>query len=139
MQLCDNVPVPPPTKGSPMSAPVVLILNGSDPLRAAMGLHLAVGGYTVRTAGTAAEAAAAIDRAPADVAIVEHLKSGLDATDLLRRLARTRAVPVVLITESAAVRHLPQDALPAVAEVLVRNRFTLPELDRAVAKAVRRP
>lgn len=147
MPLCDDAPAPRNAPAghvrapdrSPAPAPVVLLLNGSDPLRAAMGLQLTLWGYVVKTAATTAEALALISRGGVDAAIAEHLVYGLNATDLLRGLSRAGTVPVILITESAAVRLLPQDTLPAVAEVLVRNRFSLTELGRALAKIVRRP
>lgn len=117
----------------------ILLFEESVTLRKAISGHLASAGFSVIPAGSLAEAAAALEGARIAVAIVGHTAAGSDASELLRRLSATGKVPAILITDSPAVRQLSQDVLPAITEVLVRNRFSLAELDRVVAKTMGRP
>ena len=122
-----------------LRSPTVLILLDSAAQRNAIGAHLSSKGYAVVAARTEPEAVAALDRGEVDVAIAGHTPRGAsDVVGLLRRASSTGEAPVILITDSAAVRALPQDALPAVVEVFVRGRFSIAELDRAVSRVVRK-
>jgi DNA-binding response OmpR family regulator len=126
--------------GWTMNPPSVLTLLESAALRKAIGVHLSSEGYVVTEAQTVPAVVAVLDRRRVDIVIVGYATQGdADVVDLLRRLSATNEAPVILITDSAAVRQLPTDALPAVAEVFVRGRFSIAELKRFVAHAVTKP
>lgn len=76
-----------------------LVLVDDEPdLAEAFADYLSALGHEVRTASSAAECDALLDRDPADLVVLDVNMPGESGLDYLRRLRETRAMPVLVLT-----------------------------------------
>jgi chemosensory pili system protein ChpA (sensor histidine kinase/response regulator) len=95
------------------SAPVVMVVDDSLTVRKITARLLEREGYRVLTAKDGLDALAQIGEALPDVMLVDIEMPRMDGFDLVRNLrvdARTRALPVIMISSRTAERHRSQAA-----------------------------
>ena len=80
-------------------AATVLVVDDDGSLRLLCRVHLELDGFTVREAGTVAEAERAVAEERPDVVLLDVHLQGDDTRELLERL-RAAGIPVALVTGS---------------------------------------
>ena len=122
----------------------VLVVDDDGGLRDLLARYLRENGYRVSTAGSAAEALAALGGLVFDLIVLDVMMPGESGVALTRRLRRSNTVPILLLTamaepedritglESGADDYLtkpfePRELLLRVATILRRSRPPLPD------------
>ena len=122
----------------------VLVVDDDDGLRDLLARYLRENGYRVSTAGSAAEALAALAGLVFDLIVLDVMMPGESGVALTRRLRRSNTVPILLLTamaepedriaglESGADDYLtkpfePRELLLRIATILRRARPPLPD------------
>lgn len=125
----------------------VLVVDDDDGLRDLLARYLRENGYRVSTAGSAAEALAALAGLVFDLIVLDVMMPGESGVALTRRLRRSNTVPILLLTamaepedriaglESGADDYLtkpfePRELLLRIATILRRARPPLPDYVR---------
>jgi DNA-binding NtrC family response regulator len=122
-------PPEPATRSS--SGPTVLLVDDHVDFRDSLGLLVAREGFTVREAGSLAEARRELDRAPADVVIVDLTLPDGNGIELLTTVAEEGARPeFIVVTGNATV-----DSAVAAMREGVLDYLTKP-IDHARLKAI---
>lgn len=126
----------------------VLLVEDDRELRALMQGSLALEGFTVRSAASLAEALALLAHDPPDLAIVDLGLPDGDGAELVARVRRTSAMPIVIVSarhiEAQKVALLDAGADDyltkpfGVAELLARVRVALRHRGTALSPAVAR-
>lgn len=78
--------------------PRILIVDDARDIREPLGQYLRRSGFRIRLAADAAEARRALDDEPVHLAILDVMMPGEDGLSLCRDLARSRRLPVILLT-----------------------------------------
>lgn len=130
--------------GKPRDSAHVLVVDDDGGLRDLLARYLRENGYRVSTAGSAAEALAALGGLVFDLIVLDVMMPGESGVALTRRLRRSNTVPILLLTamaepedritglESGADDYLtkpfePRELLLRVATILRRSRPPLPD------------
>jgi DNA-binding response OmpR family regulator len=85
--------------------PTALVVDDDASLRMLCRVNLELEGFSVREAGTLADAEAAVAAERPDVVLLDVHLGGEESTRLLERL-RAEGIPVALVTGSADMRDL---------------------------------
>ena len=121
----------------------ILVVDDDDGLRDLLARYLRENGYRVSTAASAAEALATLGGLAFDLIVLDVMMPGESGVALTRRLRRSNAVPILLLTamaapedriaglESGADDYLtkpfePRELLLRIATILRRSRTTPP-------------
>ena len=108
--------------------PVVLVVDDEPAIRLLCRVNLEIGGYTVREAGTLAEAREQLAAGPVDVALLDvHI--GTERSESLLRELNEREIPVAIVSGSADLSQLKN----AGADAVLGKPFTLDDLESTVA------
>jgi CheY-like chemotaxis protein len=109
--------------------PVVLVVDDEPAIRLLCRVNLEIGGYTVREAGTLAEAREQLAAGPVDVALLDvHI--GTERSESLLRELNEREIPVAIVSGSADLAQLKN----AGADAVLGKPFTLDDLESTVAQ-----
>jgi CheY-like chemotaxis protein len=93
--------------------PVVLVVEDEPADAKLFRVLLEAAGYAVRLAGSAAEALAALEGPPPRLVILDHHlpgPSGLELAARLKQDARTRGIPILVVSGSAGPEAGPRAA-----------------------------
>jgi putative two-component system response regulator len=116
----------------------ILVIDDDAVVRDVIGEMLAVGGYEVVTASTAAEALELFLDEEIELVVSDIVMPDLSGLELLDAMRLHRpSLPIVLVT-GANTRDNLSEALTHGADGLVAKPFTQPELQEAVEKALDR-
>lgn len=108
--------------------PVVLVVDDEPAIRLLCRVNLEIGGYTVREAGTLAEAREQLAAGPIDVALLDvHI--GTERSESLLRELNEREIPVAIVSGSADLSQLKNSG----ADAVLGKPFTLEDLESTVA------
>ena len=114
----------------------VLVVDDEPRMASAIDLALTRSGYQCRTAGSGAEALAALDSETADCIVTDWRMPGMDGLELLDRVhTHTPELPVIVITAHADVPSAVQ-AMKRGAFDYVTKPFDNDELRAVVARAL---
>ena len=122
-----------------MGAPLVLVAESSDAIRADLLRRLSERGHRVAGAGDGDQALALVERDVPDVVLLDHELPGVDGMTVLDRLRahdELAAVPVIMLTSSRDP-DLVVEALRRGAHDFLRKPFDPAELDARVIAALR--
>lgn len=125
----------------------ILVVDDDDGLRDLLARYLRENGYRVSTAASAAEALATLGGLAFDLIVLDVMMPGESGVALTRRLRRSNAVPILLLTamaepedriaglESGADDYLtkpfePRELLLRIATILRRSRTPPPDTVR---------
>lgn len=107
---------------------VVLVVDDEPAIRLLCRVNLEIGGYSVREAGTLAEAREQLAAGPIDVALLDvHI--GTERSESLLRELNEREIPVAIVSGSADLSQLRN----AGADAVLGKPFTLEDLESTVA------
>jgi len=122
-----------------MGAPLILVAESSDAIRADLLRRLSERGHRVAGAGDGDQALALVERDVPDVVLLDHELPGVDGMTVLDRLRahdELAAVPVIMLTSSRDP-DLVVEALRRGAHDFLRKPFDPAELDARVIAALR--
>jgi two-component system chemotaxis response regulator CheY len=122
-------------------APTILIVEDDADVRAALQLFLRKVGYDVMLATDGASAIRAVQQKPAHVIVVDLGLPGGDGftvIDRIRRLARYRGVPIIVLTGQASEANRTR-AAQAGATAFLSKPPDKEELIQAIERATGRP
>lgn len=115
----------------------VLLVDDEENLCLLYREELESEGYSVRTAGDAAEALRILEEDPPDVVVMDIRMPRMDGIEAMgRMLSRRNDLPVILNT---AYSSYQDDFRSWPAEAYVIKSSDMTDLKRAIRKAVRRP
>jgi DNA-binding response OmpR family regulator len=81
-----------------MNAPTILLVDDDARLREIVGMALEGEGYGVRSAASAEEAVALLNREDPDLLILDVMLPGQDGFELCRQIRTTSPVPILMLT-----------------------------------------
>jgi CheY-like chemotaxis protein len=113
--------------------PVVLVVDDEPAIRLLCRVNLEIGGYTVREAGTLAEAREQLEAGPVDVALLD-MHIGTERSESLLRELNERKIPVAIVSGSADLAQLRLSG----ADAVLGKPFTLEDLESIVAELARK-
>ncbi|KRB76480.1 two-component system response regulator [Nocardioides sp. Root190] len=115
----------------------VLVVDDEPQIVRALGIHLRARGWEVLTAGDGTEALAIAESTQPDVVVLDLGLPDLDGVDVIARLRRRSAVPVLVLSgRSDSIDKV--DALDAGADDYVTKPFGMDELMARLRALVRR-
>jgi len=120
------------------TAPLVLVVDDYADARAMYAAWLAVSGYRVVEAATAADALALATAEPPAAVLMDLSLPGVDGIEATRRLRadlRTRHVPVLAITGHVE-RHVAEVAAAAGCNAFIVKPSPAPDVVRALAALI---
>ena len=118
----------------------ILVVEDEAAIAELIRLNLSHGGHKVEIAGDALQAQACLDRALPDLVVLDWMLPGTPGVELARQwraTARTRDLPVILLTARAAERDLVQ-GLDAGADDYLTKPFSPAELMARIRALLRR-
>ncbi|GHF50217.1 DNA-binding response OmpR family regulator [Amycolatopsis bartoniae] len=115
----------------------VLVVDDDVTVRDVVCRYLEKAGYEVAVAGTGEQALAAFARRPPDLVVLDLMLPGITGLEVCRRLRRTSAVPVVMLTALGEEEHRIA-GLELGADDYVAKPFSPRELVLRVASVLRR-
>jgi two-component system phosphate regulon response regulator PhoB len=121
-------------------APVVLVVEDEPSIQELIAVGLARNGHTVKRAGNADEALRVVQEALPDVIVLDWMlpdASGPSITRKLRSDARTREVPIIMLTARAGDDD-KVEGLAAGADDYVTKPFSPRELEARIQAVLRR-
>jgi two-component system phosphate regulon response regulator PhoB len=120
--------------------PVVLVVEDEPSIQELIAVGLTRQGHTVRRATDAAQALREVQEAVPDVILLDWMLPDLSGPDIARRLradARTREVPIIMLTARAGEDDKVQ-GLAAGADDYVTKPFSPRELEARIQAVLRR-
>ena len=81
-----------------MPGPTVLIVEDEPTIADAVALRLRSEGYETHIVSSGAAALSAFEQAPTDLIVLDVMLPGLDGLEVCRRIRRTSAVPILMLT-----------------------------------------
>jgi two-component system, OmpR family, KDP operon response regulator KdpE len=124
--------------GAPVTgAAHLLLIEDDEPTRVAVAHNLAAHGYRVSSAADGAEGLRAWEAERPDLLLLDLGLPDLDGSDLVRRVRRDAATPILILTARAA-EHDKVAALDAGADDYVTKPFGMDELRARVTALLRR-
>jgi signal transduction histidine kinase len=120
--------------------PVILVVGEDEPTRSQFTRALTDAGCDVATAADGASALAIVDARPVSVMLLDHETRGMSARQIVEHLragAKTRSLPVILMTSAAAELIDAIGGLDASAFDYLVTSVDLPELVARVKAQVR--
>ena len=121
-------------------APHILIIEDEEPLRVLLRYNLEAEGYEVAAAAHGDEAETLIREATPDLILLDWMLPGLSGIELCRRLrsrARTRQVPVIMLTARGEEAERVRGLITGADDYVVKP-FSVPELLARVRALLRR-
>src|SRR4051812_50000251 len=110
--------------------PTALVVDDDNALRMLCRINLELDGFSVREAGTLADAQAAVDAERPDVVLLDVHLGRDESTSLLERLL-AEGIPVALVTGSADMRDL------GAADAVIAKPFEPREVGEAARRLAR--